>query len=154
MRIRSCGVAAWSTSRPASQITLTRALDPAIGSRMLIYSAINYVAFSVIFGLVMLDAGGPYLLGAIMVFLLLGFVGPARLTGAQLKADVPKLQHWWIMALVAALFLAPFYLVSTGADLLDIPAVSVKVLFSIAWVVVTFLYFRGIIFSMLRNRGD
>ena len=120
---------------------------------MFIYTTLNYLALSVMFGLVLIDSGSPYIIGASLVLMALPFLGPGRISGSDLKAEVPKSQYWWLILFVGLLFFAPFYRVATGIDVLKIPGSSLKIVCAVAWLGLTVLYAQGIYFSLQRDKA-
>ena len=120
---------------------------------MLMYGALNYLSLSLLFALLLFDAGRPYTFGATLVLMALIFVGPQRMKGEDLKAEVPKSQYWWLILFVAFLFFAPFYRVSTGRDLLDLPDNSLKIVVVVAWAFVTALFARNVFFALVRDKA-
>ena len=120
---------------------------------MLSYFVLNYLALSALFAFVFFEMGTFYTFGATLVLLALTFLGPKRLKAADLKAEVPKSQYWWLILFVGFLFLTPFLRVSYGKDFLNLPVAALKIVVSVGWIVATVFFLRGLYFAIVRDKA-
>lgn len=118
---------------------------------MIVYSTLNYVAFTLMFALVLLEADGPYIYSASLIFVALGFVGPHRMKMADLEAKVPRSQYKWLFVAFAFIFFPPLYRAHSGIDVLDAKATPGKILMFASWFIITLLFFRNVYFQLKKR---
>jgi hypothetical protein len=125
-----------------------------MNSRMLIYPTLQYVAFSILFASVMVDANRQYtILAAMVSFIALALTRSTKLTGAETKRNMPRSQYWGIILLALLLFSVPFYQAATGVNLEKILSTPIKIALSVVWAGLTILFVRRVVLLLVQSKA-